>query len=89
MDLPKKLICFDLDGTLTENTWELFNARLGISLEGDVRLFKEYVKGTLPYKEWILQLVRMYKENGVVSKNELAPFAWKQVQSLEEVNQYL
>ncbi len=68
----KKLICFDLDGTLTPfSTWEAFNARLGISPEDDYRLFSQYKEGTLDYKAWIIELVRLYKEHGVVTKKDI------------------
>ncbi|MDB5254808.1 MAG: putative phosphoserine phosphatase [Candidatus Nomurabacteria bacterium] len=68
----KKLICFDLDGTLTPfSTWEAFNTRLGISPEDDYRLFSQYKEGTLDYKAWIIELVRLYKENGVITKKDI------------------
>ncbi len=72
----KKLICFDLDGTLTPfSTWEAFNTRLGISPEDDFRLFNLYKEGNLPYKDWIMELVRLYKKNGVVTKKDIAQTA--------------
>lgn len=70
------LLCFDLDGTLIQtSTWEAFNTRLGISSEDDYRLFKEYRDGTLAYKDWIVELVKLYKENGVVTKKEIEDVA--------------
>ena len=68
----KKLICFDLDGTLTPfSTWEALNARLGISPEDDYRLFLQYREGNLEYKDWMLELMRLYKENSAVSKKDI------------------
>ena len=70
--MPKKLLCFDLDGTLTPfSTWEAFNARLGISPEDDMRLFNLYKEGNLDYKDWIVELLKLYKENGVVTKKDI------------------
>ncbi len=68
----KPLICFDLDGTLTPfSTWEAFNARLGISPEDDFRLFSLYKEGNLDYKAWMMELVRLYKENSAVTKSDI------------------
>lgn len=70
--MTKKLLCFDLDGTLTPfSTWEAFNARLGISPEDDHRLFNLYKEGDLDYQGWIVELMRLYKENSAVSKEDI------------------
>ncbi|MES2225146.1 MAG: HAD-IB family phosphatase [Patescibacteria group bacterium] len=74
--MDKKLICFDLDGTLTQySTWEAFNTRLGITPEDDQRLFSLYKEGGLAYKDWMLELIKTYKENGVVSKHDIETMA--------------
>jgi HAD superfamily phosphoserine phosphatase-like hydrolase len=74
--MNKKLICFDLDGTLTQfSTWESFNARLGITPEDDQRLFELYKEGSLAYRDWIVELVKTYKENGVVTKHDIEAMA--------------
>lgn len=74
--MNKKLICFDLDGTLTpHSTWLAFNTRLGISKEDDTRLFNEYLKEKLEYKAWTAELVRLYKQNVPVTKEQLQAVA--------------
>ncbi len=68
----KKLICFDLDGTLTPfSTWEAFNASLGITPEQDQALFTKYKEENLTYHAWMIELMRLYKENGVVTKADI------------------
>jgi len=68
----KKLICFDLDGTLTQHSsWEAFNDLLGIMPEDDQRLFGLYKEGNLDYKDWIIELMRLYKENNAVTKHDI------------------
>jgi phosphoserine phosphatase len=73
----KKLVCFDLDGTLTaQSTWELFNDCLGIREEDDQRLFGLYKEGNLDYAEWIAELVRLYNQNNKpVTKNAILAVA--------------
>jgi HAD superfamily phosphoserine phosphatase-like hydrolase len=68
----KKLLCFDLDGTLTpHSTWEVFNTCLGISQEDDYRLFTQYKEGNLDYKDWIQELLQLYKKNVPVTKETI------------------
>ncbi|MEO5646689.1 MAG: HAD-IB family phosphatase [Candidatus Paceibacterota bacterium] len=68
----KKLLCFDLDGTLTPfSTWEAFNASIGISPEQDQELFNKYKAEGLSYHEWMIELMRLYKENGKVTKADI------------------
>lgn len=72
----QKLICFDLDGTLSpHSSWELLNAKLGITPEQDQELFDQYKAGTLTYEEWTPALVRIYKENNPVKRDELRALA--------------
>jgi HAD superfamily phosphoserine phosphatase-like hydrolase len=72
MELEKKLVCFDLDGTLTfRSTWEAFNARLGITPEDDKRLFEKYLAGEQPYESWIAALLQLYRQNDAVTKEEI------------------
>ena len=74
--MPKKIICFDLDGTLTPySTWEAFNKRLGITEEDDQRLFTLYKEGNLEYQDWITELVRLYKKNSAVIKKDIEAVA--------------
>lgn len=72
----QKLICFDLDGTLTPgSTWALLNARLGITKEEDSKLFEEYLKEKFDYRGWMDALVALYKARTTVTKQDLLQFA--------------
>jgi phosphoserine phosphatase len=64
MDTTKiKLICFDMDGTLTRNNaWYDFNVLMGVDPEYDLQLFNQYIEGTLAYDDWILKLRTEYKK---------------------------
>ncbi|HTH92945.1 MAG TPA: HAD-IB family phosphatase [Candidatus Paceibacterota bacterium] len=74
--MDKKLICFDLDGTLTaQSTWEAFNTALGISVEDDQRLFLQYKEGSLEYGDWITELMRLYKEHPPVTRTDIEQIA--------------
>jgi phosphoserine phosphatase len=76
MDTDKKLICFDLDGTLTlGSTWEAFNSRLGITPQDDKRLFEKYLAGNHTYQEWITELMKLYSQNDAVTKKEIEAIA--------------
>jgi phosphoserine phosphatase len=57
----KKLVVFDMDGTLiTNNTWFDFNLAMGMSAEEDEALFLAYSDGTLAYDDWIQALNEHY-----------------------------
>ena len=76
MKTKQKLICFDLDGTLIEgSSWESFNTLLSISAEEDIRLFNLYTSGSLAYKDWIAQLIALYKKNPPVRKSDIEALA--------------
>ena len=61
----RKLVVFDLDGTLTpRSTWADFNALLGITPQEDMMLFESYANGIITYDEWISKLVDLYKQGG-------------------------
>lgn len=72
----KKLICFDLDGTLTRvSSWETFNTMLGISPEEDKRLFDLYIGGHHTYKEWIVEIMNQYSQNDKVTRQQIEELA--------------
>jgi phosphoserine phosphatase len=57
----KKLVVFDLDGTLIEgNTWLSFNLAMGLSPQEDTELFLQYQAGTISYQTWIDSLNHLY-----------------------------
>jgi phosphoserine phosphatase len=62
MDTAKiKLICFDMDGTLTKNNaWYDFNVLMGVDPDYDLELFNQYIDGTLAYEDWITKLRAEY-----------------------------
>lgn len=57
----KKLVVFDMDGTLiTNNTWFDFNLAMGVSAEEDEDLYQQYTAGTLTYADWVTALNTHY-----------------------------
>lgn len=59
-----KLICFDLDDTLiTANSWKNLGLALGVSIEEDRKLYKEYKAGLFSYDEWNNKLLERYMEH--------------------------
>ena len=57
-----KLICFDLDNTLTKGfSWERLNVGLGVTTEEDRLMAKWHKEGVLPYDQWVQLLLRIYK----------------------------
>lgn len=64
-----KLICFDLDDTLiSANSWKKLGLALGVSVEDDRRLYKEYKAGLFTYDEWNDKLLEMYMEHEDASR---------------------
>ncbi len=56
-----KLICFDIDGTLTnENSWFTLNTALGMLPERDVELHALYTKGDITYQQWTEAIASSY-----------------------------
>ncbi len=56
-----KLICFDVDGTLTqENSWEKLNTALGMSSEKDAELLQAYKNGNISYEVWQQEILASY-----------------------------
>lgn len=61
----EKLVCFDLDGTLSEGqSWERLNVALGMTAEQDYELYKQYNAGKLDYNQWMQRLVAAYSRTG-------------------------
>lgn len=71
-DTKIKLICFDMDGTLiAENSWYKLNVALGVTPEEDQEMYNSYIKGNLEYDTWIENLVSLYKERGLATKENI------------------
>jgi len=67
-----KLVCFDMDNTLTtENSWYKLNLELGITEEEDQDLYNSYINGNLEYEAWIEKLVSLYKERGLATQEKI------------------
>jgi len=64
-----KLICFDLDDTLiSANSWKKLGLALGVSVEEDRKLYKEYKAGLFTYDEWNDKLLERYMEHEDASR---------------------
>jgi len=74
--MTKKLVVFDMDGTLiTGNTWEDFNAALGVTDEQDLSLYKAFQNNVITYKEWLDELQALYKlETNKHSKSQVLEY---------------
>lgn len=72
----KKLIFFDLDGTLIkESTWHLFNPYFGMTEEEDQVLFDWYKRGLLTYSEWDDMIVKILRDKNECTKEKVEAFA--------------
>jgi phosphoserine phosphatase len=59
-----KLICFDLDETLiSHSSWKRLGLALGISVEEDKELYREYKNGVTTYQEWNNKILARYQEH--------------------------
>lgn len=71
----KKLIFFDLDGTLVPiNTWHLFNIYFGMSEAEDAIMFDWYKRGLLSYCDWYAMISKIIKEKGQCTKDKVVEF---------------
>lgn len=72
----KKLIFFDLDGTLlSDSTWHLFNPHFGMTEQEDFVLFDWYKRGLLTYSEWDDMIVKILREKNLCTKDKVEEFA--------------
>lgn len=70
-----KLICFDFDGTLTnQSSWYLFNTHFGMTAEEDASLFDQYIHNGFDYKNWTAQITNILKERQLLNKDSLESF---------------
>ncbi|UMX47804.1 MAG: HAD-IB family phosphatase [Candidatus Nealsonbacteria bacterium DGGOD1a] len=69
----KKLICFDVDGTLTENksSWAFLTGNLGCPVEKVVEIYEKTENGSMPFEEGVDCLEKMYFESGKASKQNI------------------
>lgn len=72
----KKLIFFDLDKTLTEeSTWHLFNPYFGMTEQEDFVLFDWYKRGLITYSEWDDMIVKILRDKNQCTKEKVETFA--------------
>jgi phosphoserine phosphatase len=84
-----KLICFDFDGTLTEqSSWYLFNTNFGMTPEEDHSLFQQYLENGFDYKTWTRQIVAILKERNLLNKESLEEFV-KTIKLREDANKLI
>ncbi len=89
-----KLICFDLDNTLTQGfSWERLNLAMGVKLEEDQLMVNWHKEGVLPYTQWVKILETFYKIRGTatvsnidkaLSRYEYLPGATETIANLQQ-----
>ncbi len=69
----KKLICFDVDGTLTEtkSSWAFLTGNLGCPVEKVVEIYEKTKNGSMSFEEGVDSLEKMYFESGKASKQNI------------------
>lgn len=63
-----KLICFDIDGTLANNSWLLLTEEMGCSTEKHIDIFNSAREGNISFSEAERMLTKMYQESGNATK---------------------
>lgn len=70
--MKKKVICFDIDGTLLDgNSWLLLTKGFGCPVEKHVELYEDTVSGKRPFVECERELVEMWRESGEASRKNV------------------
>lgn len=70
--MKKKVICFDIDGTLLDgNSWLLLTKGLGCSVEKHVELYEDTVSGKRPFVECERELVEIWRKSGKASRENV------------------
>lgn len=68
----KRLIGFDLDGTLAGGyIWQSLNVLAGMSIEEDQEMVGKFYAGEMSYDEWIKLLTKKHSESGVAKEQYL------------------
>jgi len=71
----KKLIFFDLDGTLIkESSWHLFNPYFGMTEVEDQVMFDWYKRGLITYSQWDEMIVKILRDKNLCTKDKVAEF---------------
>lgn len=66
----KRIIIYDLDDTLYENTWEIFNTLMGVTQEEDIVLYNKRKEGIINQQEWLDSLYSIYSKDRNKLKRE-------------------
>lgn len=66
----KRIIVYDLDNTLYENTWERFNQLMGVTQEEDTNLYEKRKENTINQQEWLNSLYNIYSKDQSKLKRE-------------------
>ncbi len=72
MTSKKKLIVFDLDGTLTEGYfWNRLNAAMGVTKEEYWHYHNAYHEQKISYCEWVDALIKIYRRQGNLTRERI------------------
>jgi len=71
MKMGIKMVCFDLDKTLTTNSWLNINQAMGMTAEEDQYLFDLYEAKKLSYVDWQKELEKLYIGRGKATKESI------------------
>lgn len=69
--MPYKLICFDLDGTLIDETifvWQTIHDALKTDKEARKKAMDDFYSGRISYSEWARHDIRIWKREGANKK---------------------
>lgn len=70
---PKRVVAFDLDGTLaTGNIWASLNTLAGITEEEDLEWVRQFETGELAHKDWFEILSARHREGGMTRDQYVA-----------------
>ncbi len=64
-----KTIVFDIDDTLSDNSWLRLNIAAGVTAEEDYELYHGYSRGEFDYLEWTKRLAESYRRHNILTEN--------------------
>lgn len=70
--LKYKLVCFDLDGTLVDETiflWETLHNTFNCDKEIRRKAKEDYLSGKITYEDWANIDIKMWRENGITKQH--------------------
>lgn len=70
--MSKKIICFDLDGTLIDgNSWLLLTEGLNCSVARHIELYENTISGEITFEESERELVSIWRDSGKATNRNL------------------